>query len=73
MTFARTAWQKAETLETGVASSVRVVYWRSRAGAVAGLNFFLALRDLGDGLDDGVRGLVRDAWVFLWRAACPSA
>jgi len=54
MTFDRTAWQKAETLETGVARSVSDEYWRSGTAVTPdGLDFRAPLAGLPGGLDDG--------------------
>ena len=88
MTLDRTAWQKAETLETAVERSVSDEYWRSGTDAAAdGLDFRAFLVPLAWGLDDGGRVLPRAAWgleedgrdlldagwVLSWPPTCPGA
>jgi hypothetical protein len=72
MTFDSTAWQKAETLAAGVASSVREAYWRSGGGAADDFDFFGPLADLADGLEDDGGVLPEDVWVVLRPWTCPS-
>lgn len=75
MTFDRTAWQKAETSETGVASSVSEEYRKSGTKAAEGLDRFPALGDLATSLDrdEGSRLLVETTCVFLRPPVCPGA
>lgn len=72
MTFDNTAWQKAETLETGLASSVREPYWRPETGAAEdGLDFFPPLADLVGGLDGGGRNLFKATCTVPLSSTCP--
>lgn len=66
-----TAWQKAETLETGVAISMRELYWRIGTGAADDLTLLTRLPDLTAGLDEGGRVLLRAAWVLPRPSAWP--
>jgi hypothetical protein len=72
MTLDKTAWQKAETLETGVASSVSEECCKSGTKAGEGLDLFPALGDLLD-LDEDGRVLLGAICVFFWLPVCPGA
>lgn len=72
MTFDNTAWQKAETLETGLASSVREPYWRPGTGAAEDcLGFFPPLADLVGSLEGGGRILFKATCAVPVPSACP--
>jgi hypothetical protein len=71
MTFDKTAWQKVDTLDTGVANSVRELYWISGTDVAEALDFLPPLDDFVDDLEDGGRALLEAGWVVPRPSACP--